>query len=137
MAPPMTPPTASILPAPLFDEAEVVALVVVAVPVEDVAAAEDVLDTKAWTSEGMRVPQVTQASEPGLAMRHWAKVASQMKLGRVPWYWAMFEGPVPLAQVHWKVREDWNGISCQLKWLGRVGIGQWVRFVELGKRDEW
>ena len=76
----------------------VLALVVVAVPVEEVAAAE-VLEAMAWTSEGMRVPQVLQASEPGLAVRHCLKVASQMKLGRVPWYAAMFGGLVPLAQV--------------------------------------
>lgn len=108
MAPPITPPAASILPAPLllFDEAVVLALVIVAVPVEEVAAADEVLEAMACTSEGMRVPQVLQASEPGLAIRHWAKVASQMKLGRVPWYAAMFEGPVPLAQVQVKSRVD-------------------------------
>lgn len=108
----MTPPTASILPAPLLDEAVVDALVVVAVPVEDVAAADDVLEAMAWTSEGMRVPQVLQAEEPGLARRHWAKVASQMKLGRVFWYSAMFGGLLPLMQVHVYWREDWKGVSC-------------------------
>ena len=100
MAPPITPPMASILPAPLlvFAEAVLLALDVVALPVEEEAAADEV-EVTAGTSEGMRVPQVLQASEPGLAMRHWAKVASQMKLGRVPWYSSMFEGPVPLVQV--------------------------------------
>ena len=89
IAPPIAPPTASILPAPLFDEAVVLALVVVAEAVEEVAAADEVLEGIAWTSEGMRVPQVLQAEEPGLAMRHCLNVSSQMKLGRVPWYSAM------------------------------------------------
>ena len=83
----------------------VLALVVVAELVEEVAAADEV-EVTAGTSLGMRVPQVLQASEPGLAIRHWANVASQMKLGRVPWYAAMFEGPVPLAQVQVKPRVD-------------------------------
>lgn len=99
MAPPITPPTASIFPAPLFAEAVVLALVVVAVAVDDVAAADEV-EVMAGTLEGWRVPQVVQASEPGLSVRHWAKAASQRKLGQVPWYSAMFAGPVPLAQVH-------------------------------------
>lgn len=48
MAPPITPPAASILPAPLllFDEAVVLALVIVAVPVEE-AAADEVLEAMA------------------------------------------------------------------------------------------
>ena len=82
------------------------ALVVVAVAVEEVAAADEVLEAMALTSEGIRVPQVLQASEPGLAIRHWAKVASQMKLGRVFLYSARFEGAVPLAQVQVYSRED-------------------------------
>lgn len=49
-----------------------------ALPVELVAAAEEVLDTAACTSVGLRVPQVLQASEPGLAVRHCAKVSSQI-----------------------------------------------------------
>lgn len=61
MAAPMMPPTASILPAPLFAEAVVLGAVVVAVPVDEVAAADEVLETKAWTLEGWRVPQTTQA----------------------------------------------------------------------------
>ena len=61
MAPPTMPPTASILPAPLFAEAVVLVLLVVAVPVEDVAAADEVLDVMAFTSVGWRVLQVTQA----------------------------------------------------------------------------
>ena len=97
MAPPMTPPIASALPAPLFAEAVVLALVVVAVLVEEEAAADE--EVAAGTLEGIRVPQVLQASEPGLAIRHCLKVSSQMKLGRVPWYWSMLEGWVPLAQV--------------------------------------
>ena len=106
MAPPMTPPIASTLPAPLFAfaEAVVLPLVVVAVPVEEVAAADE--EVAAGTLEGIRVPQVLQAEEPGLAIRHCAKVSSQMKLGRVPWYWSMFEGPVPFAQVQVYMRED-------------------------------
>ena len=60
MAPPMTPPTASILPAPLLpvDEGLVLALVAVAVLDEEAA---DELETMAWTSEGWRVAQVLQA----------------------------------------------------------------------------
>ena len=62
IAPPITPPTASILPALLLlvDEGVVVALVAVAV-LDEVAAAVDELVAMAWTSEGWRVPQVTQA----------------------------------------------------------------------------
>ena len=104
MAPPMTPPTASTLPAPLFFEAVVLALVVVAVPVEEAAADEE--EVAAGTLEGIRVPQVLQAEEPGLAIRHCLKVSSQMKLGRVPWYWSMLEGLELLAQVQEYVRED-------------------------------
>lgn len=106
IAPPITPPIASTLPAPLFDEAVVLALVVVAVPVEEVAAADEAVEVTDGTLEGMRVPQVLQASEPGLAIRHCLKVSSQMKLGRVPWYWSMLEGPVPLTQVQVNWRDD-------------------------------
>ena len=62
MAPPITPPTASILPALLLlvDEGVVVALVAELV-LDEVAAAVDELVAMAWTSEGCRVPQVTQA----------------------------------------------------------------------------
>ena len=84
----------------------VLALLVVAVLVADVAAAEDVLEVMAGTSLGMSVPQVLHASEPGLAIRHWAKVASQMKLGRVPWYSPMFGGLLPLAHVQRYSSED-------------------------------
>ena len=109
MAPPMTPPIASTLPAPLLCEAVVLALVVVAVPVEEAAADEE--EVADGTLEGIRVPQVVQAEEPGLAIRHCAKVSSQMKLGRVPWYWPMLEGLVPLSQVQTYVREDWKGFN--------------------------
>lgn len=105
IAPPMTPPIASTFPAPLFAEAVVLALVVVAVPVEELAAA-DAEEVEAGTLEGIRVPQVLQAEEPGLAIRHCAKVCSQMKLGTVPWYWSIFEGLVPLSQVHWYWRRE-------------------------------
>lgn len=97
IAPPMTPAIASTFPAPLFAEAVVLALVVVAVPVEEAAADEE--EVADGTLEGIRVPQVLQALEPGLAIRHWAKVCSQMKLGRVPWYWSMFDGALPFVQV--------------------------------------
>jgi len=46
--------------------------------VELVAAADDVLETAAWTSVGLRVPHVLQESEPGFASRHCWKVARQM-----------------------------------------------------------
>ena len=63
IAPPITPPTASILPAPLLlvDEGLVVAPVAVPVLDELVAAAVDELVAMAWTLEGARVPQTTQA----------------------------------------------------------------------------
>lgn len=82
------PPIASIFPAPLFDEAVVVAPLTVPVllePVVEVAAADELVEVTAGTLVGMRVAQVLQASEPGLAIRHWAKVAWHMKLGMVPW----------------------------------------------------
>ena len=60
IAPPITPPTTSIFPEPLFTEAVVLAAVVVAVAVEDVAAADEVEET-AGTLVAWRVPQVTQA----------------------------------------------------------------------------
>ena len=75
MAPPTTTPTASILPAPLLPVvAEGATLgLVVGVLVEE-AAAEELLVATAWTREGARVPQVLQASEPGLAIRQSANV---------------------------------------------------------------
>ena len=54
----------------------------------------------------MRVPQAMQDWEPGSLMRHVLKFCSQMKLGTVPWYWAMFAGPELLAQVQVKERDD-------------------------------
>ena len=75
MAPPITPPTASILPAPLLLVDEGVVDVLVAVPVLDEVAAADELVAIALTSEGWRVPQFTQAWEPGLSRRHCLKVA--------------------------------------------------------------
>ena len=83
MAPPTTTPTASILPAPLLPVVEGVAVVlVVGVPVEEEAAEEELVET-AWTEEATRVPQVLQASEPGLAWRQLANIWLQMWLGRV------------------------------------------------------
>lgn len=64
MAPPMTLPTASILPAPLLPLAvgEVLAPVAVEeLASDEVAAAEEVLAGRAWTSVGWRVPQFLQA----------------------------------------------------------------------------
>ena len=62
MAPPIMPPTASILPAPLvlFDDAVGLGAVVLEA-VDEVAAADEVLAGRAWTSVGLRVPQVLQA----------------------------------------------------------------------------
>ena len=64
IAPPITPPTTSILPAPFLlpDVAEVVAPVAVPVlaGVEE-GAADEVLAGMAWTSVALRVPQVLQA----------------------------------------------------------------------------
>lgn len=75
MAPPTTAPTASILPAPLLPVVEGVGLVLlVGVPVEEEAAAEEELVATAWTREGARVPQVLQDSEPGLAIRQSANI---------------------------------------------------------------
>lgn len=72
----MIPPT-SALPDPLFAFAvELVAAAEVLEAVEELAAA--VLGVTALTSEGMRVPQLTQLGEPGLATRHCMKVAAQM-----------------------------------------------------------
>lgn len=81
---PTTPPT-SILPALFvpFEVGLVEGPVLVLEAVEDVAAA--VLGATALTSVGMSVPHFLQESEPGLAVRHCWKVASQMKLGMVPW----------------------------------------------------
>lgn len=73
----------------------------------ELAAAEEV--DAAGTSVGMRVPHVLQEVEPGFCWRHWAKVASQMKLGRVPWYWSMFAGAELLAQMHLYWRDDCGG----------------------------
>lgn len=64
IAPPITPPTASILPAPLLplDVGEVLAPVAVEeVASDEVAAAEELLAGRAWTLVGWRVPQVLQA----------------------------------------------------------------------------
>ena len=61
MAPPMTPPTASILPAPLLPVDEGLVLALVAVAVLDEEAEADELETMAWTLDGWRVPQVLQA----------------------------------------------------------------------------
>ncbi len=101
IAPPITPPTTSNLPAPLLlvDEAVGLAVAPVAEAVEEVAAADEELETMAWTVEGSRVPHVLQASEPGLAIRHCLKSSLQMWLGRVFRYSAMFGGEEPFAQV--------------------------------------
>lgn len=59
-----------------------------------------VLAAAAGTLESASVPHALQVSDSGLAVWHCEKAASQMKLGKVPKYCAMFEGPVPLEQVH-------------------------------------
>lgn len=64
IAPPITPPTASILPAPLLplDVGEVVAPVAVEeLASDEVAAADELLAGRAWTSEGWRAAQFLQA----------------------------------------------------------------------------
>ena len=81
----MTPPIASTFPAPLFAEAVVLALVVVAVPVEELAAADEE-EVAAGTLEGIRVPQTLQASEPGLAIRYCSKLEGLVPLSQVQVY---------------------------------------------------
>ena len=62
MAPPITPPTASILPPPFLLVEELVGLGAVELEaVDEVAAADELLAGRAWTSVGLRVPQVLQA----------------------------------------------------------------------------
>lgn len=86
--PAATPPTASTLPAAPVLAVELppaaLAVLVMLMPVELPAAEEEVVVAAAWTSLGDRVPQFLHAWEPAFALRHWAKVASQMKVGRVP-----------------------------------------------------
>ena len=98
---------ASILPAPLLPVAEGEVVAPVAEAALEVAEADDdVLEAAAGTSVAMRVPQVLQDWEPGLARRHWAKVSWQMWFGRVLRYWAMSGGLVPLAQLQVKSSVD-------------------------------
>lgn len=85
MTPAATPPTApSIRPALLFFVDVGLAAVALTLLVEEEEGAA-VLAAMSLTSEGMRVPQLLHAGDPGLTLRHWAKVCSQMKLGTVPW----------------------------------------------------
>ena len=88
-----TPPTTAAPPTGFTFSAKaleglVPAALAVAVP-ELVGAALEAPDDEGvaeGTLVGWRVPQELQALEPGFWVRHWAKVASQMKFGSVPWY---------------------------------------------------
>lgn len=51
-------------------------------------------------SVGFKVPQVVHACEPGVSMRHCAKLAEQTLFGTVLIYIAISGGEVPFVQTH-------------------------------------
>ena len=108
MPPTTATPLAKGLSATAFEVDEVPAALALAVP-ELVGAApeeEAAEELAVGTSLAWRVPQVLQELEPGFCCRHWAKVAWQMKLGRVFRYWSILGGgeePLAQVQVYWRV----------------------------------
>ena len=119
--PAATPPIApSTIPAALVF-ADALGLVVAEVLVAEEVAAAELTAVDGATLVGWRVPHVPHDLEPGYCFSQSANNRLHSLFGRVPWYWAIFEGPVPLEQVQKYTRVSYVENYNQYSWGENCG----------------